>query len=78
MSLGKDMNGYKKAVTKEGKKKGLVGDDLRSQRVAPQVPSARAGLTAGFGMGPGGPPPLQSPTRPFEWSIVNDELTINN
>ena len=54
----------------KGGKKGLVGDDLRSQRVAPQVPSALAGLTAGFGMGPGGAPPLQSPTRPFTISRV--------
>jgi hypothetical protein len=35
-----------------------LGDVLLSQGVAPQVPSAQAGLTAGFGMGPGVPPPL--------------------
>ncbi len=62
----------------KGKEKGLIGDDLRSQRVAPQVPSALAGLTTGFGMGPGVPPPLQSPTRPFELSIVNCQLLMVN
>ena len=38
-----------------------LGNDLLSQRAAPLVPSALAGLTAGFGMGPGVPPPLLSP-----------------
>lgn len=42
-------------------KKG-VGDDLRSQDVTVQVPSALAGLTAGFEMEPGVPPPLLTPT----------------
>ena len=37
------------------------GDDLLSQGAAPQVPSALAGLTAGFEKGPGVAPPLQSP-----------------
>ena len=44
-------------------KKSLLGNDLLSQRAAPQVPSALTGLTAGFGMEPGVPPPLQSPRR---------------
>ena len=35
-----------------------LGDDLLSQGAASQVPSALAGLTSGFGMGPGVPPPL--------------------
>ena len=35
-----------------------LGDDLLSQAVASQVPSVLAGLTTGFGMGPGVPPPL--------------------
>jgi hypothetical protein len=35
-----------------------LGDGLLSQAVAGQVPSALAGLTTGFGMGPGVPPPL--------------------
>ena len=39
-----------------------VGNDLLSQGVAPQVPSALATLTAGFGMLPGVPSPLESPT----------------
>ena len=34
-----------------------------AKRIA--VPSAREGLTAGFGMGPGGPPPLLSPVSLF-------------
>ena len=38
-----------------------LGDDLRSQEVTLQVPSALAGLTAGFEKGPGVPPPLQTP-----------------
>ncbi len=38
-----------------------LGDDLLSQGVAPQVPSALTGLTTGFGMWPGVPPSLQSP-----------------
>ncbi len=37
------------------------GDDLLSQGVSPQVPSARAGLTAVFGMGTGVSPPPWSP-----------------
>ncbi len=40
-----------------------AGDDLLSQRVAPQVPSAQEGLTSVFGMGTGVTPPLWSPTR---------------
>ena len=39
-----------------------VGKDLRSHTPAGAVPSARAGLTTGFGMGPGVPWPLGSPT----------------
>ena len=41
-----------------------VGDDLLSHAVARILPSALAGLTSGFGMGPGVPPPLLSPTNP--------------
>jgi hypothetical protein len=37
------------------------GGDLLSQGVAPQVPSARAGLTSVFGMGTGGTPPPWPP-----------------
>ena len=40
-----------------------VGNDLLSHAVAHILPSALAGLTAGFGMGPGVPPPLVSPTN---------------
>jgi hypothetical protein len=42
---------------------GVVGNDLLSHTVTHILPSARAGLTAGFGMGPGVPPPLISPTN---------------
>jgi hypothetical protein len=44
-------------------KKSSVGNDLLSQRLAPQLPSALKGLTTGFGMGPGVPPSLTSPTE---------------
>jgi hypothetical protein len=37
------------------------GNDLLSQRCVPPVPSALAGLTSGFGMGPGISLPLGSP-----------------
>ena len=37
------------------------GDDLLSQGVSPQVPSAQAGLTSVFGMGTGVTLPLWSP-----------------
>lgn len=47
-----------------------AGDDLLSRRVAPQVPSALAGLTAGFGMEPGISPPPKSPVE----SLVSAEF----
>jgi hypothetical protein len=43
------------------KMKKPLGDDLLSQGVAPQVPSALTGLTTGFGMLPGVPPSQKSP-----------------
>jgi hypothetical protein len=42
---------------------GRVGSGLLSHGVAPILPSVLAGLTAGFGMEPGVPPPLVSPTH---------------
>ena len=45
------------------KKTECVGDDLLSHAPKHTLPSALAGLTAGFEMGPGGPPPLLSPTE---------------
>ena len=42
-----------------------LGNDLLSQGAAPQVPSALATLTSGFGMLPGVPSPLQSPRDDF-------------
>jgi hypothetical protein len=44
-----------------GQKKNSFGNDLLSQGATPQVPSALADLTAGFGMEPGMTPPLKSP-----------------
>ena len=38
---------------------------LRSQDVTVQVPSALAGLTAGFEKEPGGPPPRNTPIKRF-------------
>ena len=43
--------------------KDRVGDDLLSHAVTRILPSALAGLTSGFGMDPGVPPPLLSPTH---------------
>src|SRR5262249_59667702 len=40
-----------------------LGSDLLCHPVARAVPSALEGLTAGFGMGPGVPPPLWPPKR---------------
>ena len=44
--------------TKAGISSKYPGGDLLSQEVTLQVPSARAGLTAVFGMGTGVSPPL--------------------
>ena len=49
-------NGFTKT-----KRENSHGDDLLSRGVAPQVPSALVGLTAGFGMEPGISPPLTTP-----------------
>ena len=43
------------------KRKKSLGNDLLSQGVAPQVPSALTALTTGFEMLPGVPLSLQSP-----------------
>ena len=50
--------------------KSKVGEDLRSQGVAAQVPSALAGLTAGFEKGPGVPPPHDTPTKAVVVSLT--------
>jgi len=57
-----------------GKKKRekWVGNDLLSHAVTRILPSALAGLTAGFGMGPGVPPPLLSPTA---FSLIHTSNT---
>jgi hypothetical protein len=60
-------------------KKKSLGNDLLSQRAPPPVPSALAGLTAGFGMDPGVPPPLQSPRDFFSLAILfSTELDENS
>ena len=41
-----------------GESKKSLGNDLLSQGVAPQVPSALTSLTTGFEMGPGVPTSL--------------------
>ncbi len=41
----------------------MLGEDLRSQEVALPVPSALAGLTTGFEMGPGVPPLHDTPSK---------------
>ena len=45
-------------------KRFLTGDDLLSQGVSPQVPSALEGLTSWFGMEQGVSLPLESPEEP--------------
>ena len=46
-------------------KRFLTGDDLLSQGVPPQVPSALEGLTSWFGMEQGVSLPLESPEEPY-------------
>ena len=68
---------WHEGIIPRGIKKGPVGNGLLSQGAAPQVPSALAGLTSGFGMGPGVPPPLKSPTRPFgQTSNIKHQIAI--
>src|SRR5512147_1317652 len=59
--LKKQNDQHKKLAGRDDEKQKPLGDDLLSQEVALQVPSALARLTAGFGMGPGVPTPLKSP-----------------
>lgn len=61
----------------------MSGGDLLSQGVAPQVPSALAGLTSVFGMGTGCSPPLSPPDKslpgplgPSVLSCVSPHRTI--
>ena len=55
------VTGNEKRGIKE--KESSVGDGLLSHATDRILPWALAGLTAGFEMGPGGPPPLLSPTE---------------
>ena len=53
----------------------MSGGDLLSRGIAPQVPSALAGLTSVFGMGTGGSLPLSPPDKPYANSeAVADEF----
>ncbi len=45
------------------KRRVFVGDGLLSHTVTHALPSTLVGLTAGFEMDPGVPPPLLSPTK---------------
>ena len=60
-SYGRTIKGGRRLS--ELNKKSSVGNDLLSQGLAPQLPSALKGLTTGFGMGLGVPPSLTSPTE---------------
>ena len=69
------MSGERKKKREEGRSKEKEGrrrkkkTETQARTYSPAkriaVPSAREGLTAGFGMGPGGPPPLLSPVSLF-------------
>ncbi len=48
-----------------------VGNRVLSHSVSRAVPSALVSLTTGFGMGPGGPSPLSSPTHLTERCITH-------
>ncbi len=57
----------------------MPGNDLLSQGLSPQVPSALEGLTAVFGMGPGVSPPLSSPDTNYSItsvSILQEEFFV--
>ena len=54
----------------------MLGEDLRSQEVALQVPSALAGLTAGFEMGPGVPPPLDTPSKRCPRRVRHEDFEL--
>lgn len=56
--MGKSKKGRVVCVVGEGKSVNQVGSGLLSHTVSRAVPSALAGLTTGFGMGPGVPPQL--------------------
>ena len=56
-----DSRVYEQTIQHEMLKEKPLGNDLLSQEVALQVPSALTDLTAGFGMLPGVTPSLQSP-----------------
>lgn len=57
-----------------------LGDDLLSQGVTPQVPSALTGLTTGFGMLPGVPPSQKSPRGKIHYlyNYINVQLNSRN
>jgi hypothetical protein len=58
-------------ATRSPSKEKPLGNDLLSQEVALQVPSALTCLTSGFGMGPGVPTSLKSPRDNFTKLSLN-------
>ena len=59
----KELGGEEQGRNQGKEKESSVGDGLLSHAANRILPWALAGLTAGFEMGPGGPPPLISPTE---------------
>ena len=53
-----EIHGTTSNLVRQENQKRFSGDGLRSHRATPAVSSALAGLTTGFEMGPGVPPPL--------------------
>ena len=53
-----------------------VGNDLLSHAATRILPSVLVDLTAGFEMGPGVPPPLQSPTTLSAFNKSAGQTTI--
>jgi hypothetical protein len=53
-----------------------LGNDLLSQEVALQVPSALMCLTTGFGMGPGVPTSLKSPRDNFTKDCPEQQIDV--
>ena len=62
-------------TTEKINRKSLFGNDLLSQAVTRQVPSALTSLTSGFGMGPGVSSSLESPKRLI--SLSCDRIVID-
>ena len=72
LSVNQHIIPYDGIDEKRKKKKSLFGNDLLSQAVTHQVPSALTSLTSGFEMGPGVSSSLKSP-RDFIHSVSDTE-----